>query len=242
MKKLLAENMLRFGVKNLTESNLQKLNEVNIGAFQDQALLSVPSNIVQVGVDMLNNSAKKIVAAAVTETGNKFKASAPVVLKRDETKGTRTYQGPISIYSLNMGGQRIGDADRSYQFFDFYNSDPNDESQDQGIKDGEHYLNQALSTKPDFIMQQAERYARNIRNMFKAVTWTVLVPGLYVTELYPGDIRKSSDYKRNTVGPAVTVAAQAAGEAVAKQILARAEKFVAINKKQIAGISNQTPE
>ena len=29
MKKLLAENMLRFGVKNLTESNIKKLQEQN---------------------------------------------------------------------------------------------------------------------------------------------------------------------------------------------------------------------
>jgi hypothetical protein len=232
--------MQRFGTKNLTESNIQKLNEVNVAAFQDQALLSVPASIVQVGIDMLNKSAKQIVAAAATETGNRFKASAPVVLKRDETKGTKYYQGPISIYSLEIGGQRIGDPNRIYQFFDFHNSDPNDESQDQGVKDGEHYLNQYLSARPDFITELAERYARGIRNMFKEVTWTVLVPGLYVAELYPGDIPKSSQYKRNTIKPAVTAAAAAAGEAVAKQILARAKKFVAINKQQIAGVSSQT--
>ena len=54
MKNILAENMQRFGTKNLNESNLQKLNEVNLAAFQDQALLSVPASIVQVGVNMLN--------------------------------------------------------------------------------------------------------------------------------------------------------------------------------------------
>jgi hypothetical protein len=185
---------------------------------------------------MLNKSAKQIVAAAAQETGNKFKASAPVVLKRDEMKGTMTYQGPISVYSLTMGGKRIGDPNRSYRFFDFHNSDPMDDSKDQGIKDGEHFLNQNLVSRPDFVMENAARYASGIRNMFKEVIWTVLVPGLYVAELYPGDIQKSSQYKKNTVSPAVKAASAAAGEAVAKQILARAKKFVAINKQQIAGI------
>ena len=95
-------------------------------------------------------------------------------------------------------------------------------------------------------MRQARMYAETIKLMFnhKDLDWTILIPSLYTSYLYRGEQNqenqeKSSNYKR-LVSKEVQKARKAAGEAVAKQILARAEKFVAINKQQIAGISSQT--
>jgi len=243
MKNVLAENMLRFGVKNLTESNIQKLNEENLGAFRQQALLSVPAEIVQVGVDILNKTTPQLIAAAEKATGSKFKASTPIVLKRAEQKGDGSspsyYYGPISIYSLERGGKRIGNAKLEYKFIDFYNSKFSDTGQDQGLKDGEHYLNQNLVTNPNFLTELTERYVRSIKLMFNEFTWMNSIPELFTVYQTPGkkDMVKSKDYKDRVLGPAVKAARERAGEAVAKQIRARAQKFIALNKQQIAGIS-----
>ena len=60
MKNILRENMQRFGTKNLTESDIQRLNEVAAPEILQASMLNITPQDVQPFVDMYNAAFKKV--------------------------------------------------------------------------------------------------------------------------------------------------------------------------------------
>jgi hypothetical protein len=101
MKNILAENMLRFGTKNLSESSIQRLNEQDTGAYDQQSLLAITAAEIQPAIDILN--------ATIKQVANQFKVKYyPIGLGRDETTESGTdFIGPRSNWYLTVNGKRI---------------------------------------------------------------------------------------------------------------------------------------
>lgn len=93
--------MLRFGTKNLTESNIRRLNEEDMGAYEQQSLLAITAAEIQPAVDILN--------ATIKQVANQFKVKYyPIGLEREETTESGTdFTGPRSNWYLTVNGKRI---------------------------------------------------------------------------------------------------------------------------------------
>ena len=85
MKNILAENMLRFGVKNLTESDIDRLNE-NRESTGSKAMLAVVSKIAA-AINARLQKAEKPVGKVAVSTGKDSRGYPAYGLTFTDTKG-----------------------------------------------------------------------------------------------------------------------------------------------------------
>ena len=94
MKNILAENMKRFGTKNLSESNIQRLNE-NRESTGSKAMLAVMNKIATAVNDRLQNQPKPIGKVAVS-TGKDSRGYPSYGLTFTDTKGASVALKPAA--------------------------------------------------------------------------------------------------------------------------------------------------
>lgn len=238
MKNILAENMIRFGVKNLTESDIQRLNEANTAAFERQDLLAIQPDQLNPAVKILNDTVKRVVADVNSKTGGNFKA-LPISLQRKQVEGNSPRTD--SIYSLNVGDAPIKSNEnykgQTQALADFYNSDPNDESKSQGIYDGQHFLSGQFARNKKYVdkylgivLKTLTGTNPNFRGLFYMPTFSGMLGTTY-DEIY------NSDAGPEILKPA-SKALQAgrlqAMELINKTITSRFKEFESLNKQLIA--------
>jgi hypothetical protein len=180
MKNKLAENMLRFGTKNLTESHLKNiLTEAKAPVVRQASLLNITPQDLQPFVDKLNG----VFAAAAKQAVNKDPAIASAVTPTNQyiqlyieptTDASKIIQNKISIIAPgDTANSHFGDVSAAPDFpfgsepgFTQYKNPPPNKQPDPNKEPGSYKLqkNLMISGTGDFNRDWYNRWLNGSKN------------------------------------------------------------------------------
>lgn len=178
MKKLLAENMQRFGTKNLTESDIQRLNEVAAPEILQASMLNITPQDVQPFVDMYN-AAFKAAAQEQKKIDPEFPVADQYVKLNVETKPDpngviqNNYEivpirgGADAIRKINSKGITVPFKASTYSFTQYKDSKP-DDPDNVKITNGTWHLSRRFNNNGEFDQARYNTFIKgNVRTALK---------------------------------------------------------------------------
>lgn len=224
--------MRRFRTKNLSESDIQKLNEQDTGKYEQQSLLAITADEIQPGINILNKALQQAANQLAAE-GKKVKYY-PVKLGREEKSLSGTdFIGPTSFWYISVNGKRIPATSNEFSDYDspVQTSDFNDQYQggdNIGLINGSHKLGKYFSKQnTNRLDSYKNAKIRQLVKLLKAPT----------SMLTPGFVDQNGKVQRFDFAQLKNQIFAKGGpieKAISGAINKKFNKFVALNKQEIA--------